>query len=1332
MKKQLTVRRAAPLAVLLVMLAALVGILCLTASADTAAARLPAGAALWDGTVSASLSGSGTASDPYRIESEADFVYFRNTAAAAAGADTYFSLTRDLYFNDDNFKGPDGKNANNLGKATGNFAGVLDGAGHTLYNLVMNDGSWSAPKMGLFNLLTGTVRNLNVNGLDAYANNGESAAVANELKGGTLSGCRVTAATVSGKLVGGLFAKANGTALIENSAFAGTLNRASDASRAGGIVGALDWATDLDVTVRNCTADVSVNCKGGNTARVGGICGTVGIEWANKKSPAVTIDGCRANLTMVNDSGTKINASNLVGGVVGYVGQYVTAVTIEDCDVTLNGSIPGKITAIGGVVGKGENANLTLRNCRVGGAFEDTLNTVGGVVGVTNKPLTLSACVVDADLTGGTLGIAVGDAGSQLVNLNGFYSPCAGSLIGANAKTKGDADPADAFVRTGADWQVGELARYAEELEGILRDLYEDSYVTESLEWTVSGDTLVFLRESVSFDEGRSSDKVYDGLPAVIYPMASNRVTVRTEWYRLSGESTTALSAAPSVAGQYEVRLIATAGGKVVGEARQRVTISPRTVDLSALKWDYSAPFVFNTEARSVSLVLPDEVLGRILNITYTDNRFTKAGDYTAVASVTAKEPGSVTFTGALSTCPWQILKSEIRTDSIRLGGEGVIYNGQEQEIPITGLTDDQRRFLDMTFSAKPITVGTYTITVTFTLKDVPDVENYVLTGETVKTGTLVIKRAPTVVDVDDIRTVYNGKALDVVGNKNHEEGDALVREYFKDGNPVDEILNVGTYTVVFTFAGSENYEPLRKTVTVVVEPFVTVITASSDSITVRYDGQPHTIEAKLNHTAGLPVIRYVDRATGEYVDAPVGAGEYVAVITYHDAAGNHTDARYVIPITILPESGLLIRVDDSGLTYNGNPLAALISVVGAEGIRVEHYYMRDGQRIADDQVVGAGTYTLVIHAYTDDGNYDTTQEFTVTVKRAGTRLTMSGETSCVWDGGTHRITVTPNHTEGTLTLVYTKDGKVVANPSDAGEYVVTATLTGAANYEDATETYRLVIEQAEYDMSGITFPDGSFLYNGREHQLKLAGTLPAGVTVSYSGPYKKAGVYTVTATFTGDANHKAIPDMTATLYILAVSGSDENTGVKIDIPKGIGADQALTVTNPDFKRGDYKTGAFVNHSSVKRLYRITLGRDGTYSAANGKVVVYIPVEDWLSQKGLCLVWVTVDENGNRVMTEIEDVTLDSGEEYFVLELDSLDGDIAFITADSWAPTIIAASVAGVVLLGVILFLLTRFVFIPNARRNAARCKRYECGKCPMMNRDGSGEGGCCHPGDGK
>ena len=110
--------------------------------------------------------------------------------------------------------------------------------------------------------------------------------------------------------------------------------------------------------------------------------------------------------------------------------------------------------------------------------------------------------------------------------------------------------------------------------------------------------------------------------------------------------------------------------------------------------------------------------------------------------------------------------------------------------------------------------------------------------------------------------------------------------------------------------------------------------------------------------------------------------------------------------------------------------------------------------------------------------------------------------------------------------------------PTHAGEYTVSASLDGskAGNYsliEEGSER-QFSIERAEYDMSGVTFAPLTVTYDGGMHDVLLSGRLPEGVEVRYAGNGQTdAGVYTVTATFTGDGdNFGPIASISAVLTI--------------------------------------------------------------------------------------------------------------------------------------------------------------------------------------------------------
>ncbi|NCB48064.1 MAG: hypothetical protein EOM55_00315 [Clostridia bacterium] len=110
----------------------------------------------------------------------------------------------------------------------------------------------------------------------------------------------------------------------------------------------------------------------------------------------------------------------------------------------------------------------------------------------------------------------------------------------------------------------------------------------------------------------------------------------------------------------------------------------------------------------------------------------------------------------------------------------------------------------------------------------------------------------------------------------------------------------------------------------------------------------------------------------------------------------------------------------------------------------------------------------------------------------------------------------------------------------NAGSYALSFVLKDTANYEWNTGSNGSVswlIAKATYDMAGVGFANTSVEYNGSVRSIAITGTLPSGVSVSYSGSATVVGSYVITATFTGDsANYNAIPNKSALLIITKAS----------------------------------------------------------------------------------------------------------------------------------------------------------------------------------------------------
>lgn len=108
------------------------------------------------------------------------------------------------------------------------------------------------------------------------------------------------------------------------------------------------------------------------------------------------------------------------------------------------------------------------------------------------------------------------------------------------------------------------------------------------------------------------------------------------------------------------------------------------------------------------------------------------------------------------------------------------------------------------------------------------------------------------------------------------------------------------------------------------------------------------------------------------------------------------------------------------------------------------------------------------------------------------------------YDGTEKEITVNGNIPSG-VSVSYEHN-----KATDAGSYNAKAILSGEG-YKSLTLNATLIINKA--DISGVSFSDAEFTYDGGENEISVSGTLPSGVTVAYeNNKAVNAGVYSAKA----------------------------------------------------------------------------------------------------------------------------------------------------------------------------------------------------------------------------
>ena len=301
----------------------------------------------WDGTKASSFAkGSGTASNPYIIETGAQLVLMKDYSSS------HFKLNKDIDL--DNRAWP-------IVKLSGSF----DGNGHTIYNLKI---SRNENKVGFISELSGTIKNLTIDGvyIDASESNNVGAFSG---YGGTIADCTLklnSNSVIRGyNYVGGMVGQLYSTTISRCKILSSSLN---DVIIGNEFVGGICGYTKGEIDNCHVVANIS-----GYANFTGGIAGRF---CPDSYAGAVATDAI-ANCSYNGN----LNGNQWVGGIAGQV--YAGAI-IKYCKVDANITVSGNYA--GGICG---DANWEyIVGCYSTGTLnsdQSNLNALSGISPVTNR-----------------------------------------------------------------------------------------------------------------------------------------------------------------------------------------------------------------------------------------------------------------------------------------------------------------------------------------------------------------------------------------------------------------------------------------------------------------------------------------------------------------------------------------------------------------------------------------------------------------------------------------------------------------------------------------------------------------------------------------------------------------------------------------------------------------------------------------------------------------------------------------------------------------------------------------------------------------------------------
>ncbi|MFC6100210.1 Ig-like domain-containing protein [Olivibacter domesticus] len=407
-------------------------------------------------------------------------------------------------------------------------------------------------------------------------------------------------------------------------------------------------------------------------------------------------------------------------------------------------------------------------------------------------------------------------------------------------------------------------------------------------------------------------------------------------------------------------------------------------------------------------------------------------------------------------------------------------------------------------------------------------------------------------VTLEDSSFVYDGtvKSLAVTGTL--PEGTTV--SYVNN-----ERTNVGTQEVTATISGA-NYEDLVLRANLSITKAVITGVTLEDSSYV-YDG---TVKS-LAISGTLPEGTTVSYVNNERTN--VGRQELTATVS----GGNYTDLVLTANLSITEATITGVTLEDSSFVYDGSVKSLAVTGTLPDGTSVSY---------ANNERTNVGGQEVT--ATVSGGNYT---DLVLTANLSITEATITGVTfedsSFVYDGSVKSLAVTGTLPDGT-SVSYANNER-----TNVGTQEVTATISGA-NYTDLVLRANLSITKAT--ITGVTLEDSSFVYDGTAKSLGIAGTLPAGTTVSYvNNERTNVGGQEVTATVSG-ANYEDLvltADLSITKAII--------TGVTLEDSSFVydGTAKSLTIA------GTLLAGTAVSYANNSRTDVGTQEVTATVSGAN-------------------------------------------------------------------------------------------------------------------------------------
>lgn len=355
-------------------------------------------------------------------------------------------------------------------------------------------------------------------------------------------------------------------------------------------------------------------------------------------------------------------------------------------------------------------------------------------------------------------------------------------------------------------------------------------------------------------------------------------------------------------------------------------------VDMTGVKWSYTAPFTYDGTAKTVSLVKAPslvEVKGTL--------SATKAGTYTASFALKDTEHYELINLGDLATTlEWKIEKAKVDMTGVKWSYTAPFtYDGTTKTVSLV----DAPSLVEVKGTLSAIKAGTYTAS--FALKDT---ENYEMVNAGALASSLEWKINKASVDLA-------GAAWDYTAPFTYDgtiKTVSLTMQFDKLKFSGNSATDAGTYTASFELKDAENYEIINKgSLSDSIEWKInkadidmSAVARSFVDAEFVYDGKPHTlaVDSKLL-PKGVKVKGYLGSAVTHVSESPKTITVQFELLA-EKAVNYNVPADMSATVTVVAKE-IGLKWENLKFTYDGSshvPSATATGLVGNDTCKVTVY----------------------------------------------------------------------------------------------------------------------------------------------------------------------------------------------------------------------------------------------------------------------------------------------------------------------------------------------------------------------------------------------------------